>query len=194
MAYWCHIAGSTLAHVMVWCLVAPNYYRNRCWFIIWGPCGINIRAVSQRRVIMTILTIGLSLTFTLPLVAGCCSLSADVIIEISVSKQLVELGGSFEFRCKVTNKKPDDLTQIIKTKMELFYDTQVEVMSNLIVDRTLFGKWCVYGTESCSSVGNDKEFFVYSISSDLERNVKSATIALRASEAFVIFYRHFKDL
>ena len=31
---WRHRSGSTLAQVMVWCLMAPNHYLNQCWLII----------------------------------------------------------------------------------------------------------------------------------------------------------------
>ena len=31
---WQHESGSTLAHVMAFCLLAPSYYLNQCWLII----------------------------------------------------------------------------------------------------------------------------------------------------------------
>ena len=31
---WRHKSGSTLAQVMVCCLMAPSHYLNQCWFII----------------------------------------------------------------------------------------------------------------------------------------------------------------
>ena len=31
---WWQIHGSTLAHVMAWCLMEPSHYLNQCWLII----------------------------------------------------------------------------------------------------------------------------------------------------------------
>ena len=33
---WWHWFGSTLPHIMDWCLTAPSHHLNKCWLIIQG--------------------------------------------------------------------------------------------------------------------------------------------------------------
>ena len=35
-AVWGNRSWSTLAHVMAWCLTAPNHYLNQCWLVVKG--------------------------------------------------------------------------------------------------------------------------------------------------------------
>ena len=48
--------GSTLAQVMVWCLMAPNYYPNQCWLMINEDQWQSYVEISQDMPLSSIIT------------------------------------------------------------------------------------------------------------------------------------------
>ena len=64
-AIWRRISGSTLAHVMAWCLMAPSHYLNQSWLIVSKvlySCGIHLGAISSEIPEPPFIKIGLKIT------------------------------------------------------------------------------------------------------------------------------------